>query len=159
MDLLFSIFLLLISVFGSISILWNLIIALKSYRWEEIEGVIYKSKKDSSFGWLGSNLVHTENANLKYRYRVNGKKYTNDRISAFGVLGISGNIPSQIIQKYPKGKRVKIYYNPEAPERSCLEPGIGITNPFTILILIMGITLLFFVFQEGISMFLKSING
>ena len=158
LDLLISICLLLVSTTVFIVILYKLILALKSYNWKETEGVVYKSQKLSGYGWIGSNFIRTANLSFKYRYRVNGKKYNSDVISVLTVLGINGMIPAQVLKKYPKGKSVKVYYCPEASEKSCLEPGIGLTNPFTILILIMGITLLFFTFQAGLNMFLANIK-
>ena len=103
--------------------------------------------------------MYTGETKLKYRYRVNSKKYHSDVISAFSVLGISGTIPSQLLKKYPKGKSVKVYYSPKTPEKACLEPGIGVTNPFVILTLIMGLPLLYFSFQAGLNMFLDNIKG
>ena len=158
-DLLISICLLFVCIIFAIAILYKLVIALKSYKWEKTVGIICKSKKNSSFGWIGSGLVYTDEANLKYRYRVNGKKYRSGVISPFCVFGINGMIPSHVLKKYPKGKSVKVYYSPHSPENSCLEPGIGLKNPFTILSLIMGLTLLAFTFQASLNMFLANING
>lgn len=157
-DLLISICLLLVSTTVFIAILYKLILALKSYSWKETKGIVYKSQKLSDYGWIGSNFIRTANLSFKYRYRVNGKKYNSDVISVFTVLGIDGNVPSKVLKKYPKGKSVKVYYCPETPGKSCLEPGIGIKNSFTILILIMGITLLFLTFQAGLNMFLANIK-
>lgn len=159
-NLLLSICLLLVCFILLIAILRKLLLALKSYKWKKTDGVICKSKIIKGVGAIESNLIYTENINFKYRYAVNGKKYHNDTISVLCILGISGIIPSRILKKYPKGKSVKVYYSPKTPEKACLEPGIGITytSPFLILILIMGLTLLFFTFHAALNMFLDRIK-
>lgn len=51
-----------------------------------------------------------------------------------GGIGISS--PHEYVYKYPKGKQIKVYYDPKDPKQSVLEPGV---NRVITLILLTGI--------------------
>ena len=65
---------------------------------------------------------------IKYEYTVNGRGHTGDRIligpdPMGGGMGIPS--PGELIRRYPEGKAVRVFYDPDDPIRSVLEPGIG----------------------------------
>ncbi len=76
---------------------------------------------------------------VKYSYKVEGQNYISSRIT-FGDYGT--NTPghgASIVANYPEGKRVRVYYNPDAPMHSVLERRTGVGNIIPILV---GILLL-----------------
>ncbi len=90
---------------------------------------------------LSSDLVHTNEggegvprykSNVSYGYEVAGAQY---RGSESYVNGLA----KEMFRKYPNGRKVMIYYNPENVSQSRLEPGL-IDN--TILMSIAGIGML-----------------
>lgn len=63
-------------------------------------------------------------AKIHYSYSVNSQDYEGQRVS-FG--GVSTNNPKdaqRVLKRYPRGKEVKVYYHPQNPKDSLLEPGI-----------------------------------
>ena len=96
---------------------------LKSRRtqnWPAVEGVITKSGTRSQYGPNDSGAPTTI-ADVRYQYTVNGMTYRNDTIShaQYGT-----NKPSHAVKearKYPAGRKVMVYYNPEDPHDAVLE--------------------------------------
>ena len=75
-------------------------------------------------------------AKVRYSYSVDGTPYTGGKVS-FSQYGGRQEHSRQIVQQYPVGKAVDVYYDPEKPETAVLEPGV--TNSSY---LILGIGLL-----------------
>ena len=61
---------------------------------------------------------------IVYQYQVDGQKYESTRISFFSS---SGNA-SQMVSRYPKGKTVRVYYNPDKFKQAVLVPGNSSLN-------------------------------
>lgn len=59
-----------------------------------------------------------------YHYQAEGKKYFSTRI-VFGVGESGGSMKwaQKIVNRYPVGKKVTVYYNPEDPQYGVLESG------------------------------------
>lgn len=56
---------------------------------------------------------------IRYRYTVREKVYTGSRFSFRGE-------PSQmVLARFTPGQVVRVYYDPSAPDRSVLEPGVN----------------------------------
>ena len=67
----------------------------------------------------------TYGADVQYEYMVDGVRYTGDRVH-FGQYSTSDRSYARgILKRYPKGKAVKVYHDPDRPDRSILEPGAG----------------------------------
>lgn len=63
-------------------------------------------------------------ADIEFQYVVNDRRLTADTVN-FGEYGTSNrNHAADIVAKYPVGKVVNVYYNPEEPETAVLEPGV-----------------------------------
>ncbi|MGH7615936.1 MAG: DUF3592 domain-containing protein [Gemmatimonadaceae bacterium] len=102
--------------------------ALLARRWPTVEGEIVDARMvHLSSGQAGSDLDRV----VTYRYHVAGRPYSNNRVS-FGlqptpatiipVHGTSASIDSPLTADYPRGKPVRVYYNPRRPEESVLHP-------------------------------------
>ncbi len=72
--------------------------------------------------------------NISYSYEVNGVKYTNSRVG-FGFKGSNNkDSVSEILNKYPVGKKVEVYFDNQKPNFSVLEPERNSRSDFYIVI-------------------------
>lgn len=94
--------------------------ARESSSWPSTSGVVIQSDVETSRGNKGT----TYQAEIMYDYEVDGSTYSSNRVG-YGDYGSSNPSPArQMVNRYPKGKSVTVYYQEEDPEQSCLEPGI-----------------------------------
>lgn len=64
----------------------------------------------------------TFRANIRYSYQVGGRKLTNDRICVGGQLQISmRGKAEEYCRRYPKGRSVRVHYDPRKATESVLE--------------------------------------
>lgn len=114
--------LLIIGVGGALTYFWGLPMAqnaLKSKSWPSVDGVITVS----NFSSHTSDNSTTYGADIAYDYTIEGIKYTGNK-ATFG--DYSSSDPSHargIVNRYPVGQIVKVYYDPVSPQTSVLEPG------------------------------------
>lgn len=102
-------------IFGSVLTLTGLKLihnARESLYCPETEGVITESFMD----W---DRHKKQYATIGYSFIVKGEKKIGFQISAKDT-----NISNEeLLTKYPVGKKVEVYYDPDNPENSLLEPG------------------------------------
>jgi energy-coupling factor transporter transmembrane protein EcfT len=95
----------------------------ESKDWPTVEGVIVKSEieQQTSTSGEGTNKKTTVNSypKIAYRYQVDGQDHKCTKISFFSA---SGNA-NQVVSRYPKGKTIRVYYNPAKPQQAVLVPG------------------------------------
>ncbi len=90
----------------------------KSVHWPRAAGVVREAwveedPFDNTYGFI-----------LRYEYDVDGTTYTGDTVD-FGDYGSSNPSHAQgIVDRYPEGKEVAVYYMPEKPDVCVLEPGL-----------------------------------
>ena len=62
---------------------------------------------------------------VRYKYSVSNRAFTGERI-CFGLDGMFAGykFAQRYTQRYPVGSPVAVYYDPEQPSQSVLEPGI-----------------------------------
>ena len=87
-----------------------------------VEGVVVKSAIEKSI------IDHRRgyDINVTYEYHVDGKKYLSDRICC----GESSNESSkEIVDTYPIGTKVTVYYRENNPRNSVIEPRLGRSGP------------------------------
>ena len=87
-----------------------------------VEGVIIKSAiEESNFDRRRGYTI-----DVTYEYYVNGNKYLSNRICC----GTSSNDSSEeIVEKYPVGSEITVYYREKKPNLSVIEPRIGRSAP------------------------------
>ena len=109
-----------LTIFLGIPMVMN---ALESKGWPSTDGVItvseFTTNRDNDDGSI------TYGASVAYDYKVNGTPYTGSTVH-FGQYGTSD--PSYgrgIVNRYPAGKQVRVYYDSGDPSTSVLEPGAG----------------------------------
>ncbi len=96
----------------------------ESENWPSTSGVIEASTVVQSREYDSSKKKSKTvyRANIDYTYQVDGKKFYGDKIS-FGGTTTDRKAAYKLTSKYPKNAQVSVYYSPDEPENSVLEPG------------------------------------
>lgn len=120
--------------------------AKASAEWPTEKGIINVSeviKHESTTGTgTKKRRTVTYNAKIHYKYSVKGKSYTSTNVT----FGQSTKGAGEIVNHYPIGKKVNVFYNPEDPKVAVLEPGVSMASylflGFGILFTLMGLIFL-----------------
>ena len=91
-------------------------------------------------------------AKILYAFSADGKYFTGDCVS-FG--DYSSNEPSyayRLVNRYPEGKEVRVYYMPDNPKVCVLEPGIQ-TRAY----IVPGLGLFLFVLGSLVAIFVRKV--
>ncbi|MBI9019329.1 MAG: DUF3592 domain-containing protein [Phycisphaerae bacterium] len=100
--------------------LFDIYHALESKNWPTVEGVILSSEMVSHSDDDGN----TYSGDIAFDYTVDNILYSSGRVR-FGEINTSNPaVVKEIISKYPVSKKVTVYYMPDDPFESVLEPGI-----------------------------------
>jgi len=136
----------------------NLNKGLESQNWNETEGVILTSEITSHQETNPDSEGHYEtetyyDVNIVYQYTVIGVNYSYHRISFSDFASTPNhNEAQQLVNKYPAGENVTVFYNPNNPSEAVLEPGITNTNNIFLIIgiilIIAGIVFLYFALRR-----------
>lgn len=106
--------------------------ARKTKTWPSVEGIIEESR-----------LTSEENDLLPYvefSYTVDGRSLR--RAQEFPKDLVPGEeFRKTFVEKYPRGARVPVYYDPTAPDRATLEPGF-ISGDWMVFAFGLGMTVL-----------------
>jgi hypothetical protein len=98
--------------------------ALAIQTWSSASGTIISSESRSFKSWdHRRNIERTlYSPGIVYSYTVAEREYTSDRYS-LGAEGGWGNpkFVEKMLERFPIGERVTVYYNPKAPAESVLE--------------------------------------
>ena len=104
--------------------------ALNAQRWPFVEGEIASTRlvrRES-----GDHTTSIDSEYVSYRYEVDDRPYRNDRVRFGPVIAPRSILPgtdpepnapyasAALAQRYPQGKRVRVYYNPRNPADSVL---------------------------------------
>ena len=95
--------------------------AVASGNWPATEGTIVRSRierRPTTMDDPAGNRGWKEIWALSYRYSVDGKNYSGDNFDFR-----AGSIDQDTIDRYPIGKQVQVYYDPDNPELAVLVPG------------------------------------
>lgn len=98
--------------------------ALLARRWPSVDGEIIDARLVHSGGGQSRDYV---DSTVRYQYHVAGQSYSSSRVR-FGRLAPTSWIPARdhpasaaaLAQRYPRGKEVRVRYNPRHPESSIL---------------------------------------
>ncbi len=150
-------------IVGALLILWGVSAALSATRtthWPTVSGRVIasrievKEQKTLSPSSKGASYYKQKRyyPKIEYPYSVQGKEFTGTKVKAL----FSGRISyltewqaQNVINKYPEGKNVLVFYDPNDPARACLEPGVPwkLVLPmslFGLLSMGVGIALIFY---------------
>ncbi len=104
----------------------NLSAAKESTQWPTAQGKIASSivTEDTSSSGRNRSSSVTYGAAVRYEFTVDSTKYSGNTVS-FGNYSSSDPSHAQgIVNAYPTGKTVTIYYKKSDPTQSVLEPGV-----------------------------------
>lgn len=136
----------LIIVFNTVG---SIMSANDSKTWTPVQATIVSSTIKES--WHKGNC--TEGANIEYKYSVSDELIVGNLIRFGGVTSAFGDNVSKYLRKYKKGNKAVVYYNPDNPEESVLEPGIHTSMWYPCIFGICLIGLGFWLVLVGVKMF------
>ena len=126
----------------------SLIRAHESMHWPTTPRVI----QNSSVEYRSGNKGGAYHAHILYNYNLNGTAFSGDRV-AYGDYGSSDSSHAQeIVNHYPVGANVTVYYIQSIPEECLLEPGIKMQA-----LVIPGVGLFFFLAGVLMLVFLPGV--
>jgi len=115
---------------------------LQSKDWESTHGEIISSELETFRFDDESNKTYR--AGISFKYEVSGKQYLSNRAFFGDKLQLSFKGPAlKLLNKYPVGSRIAVFYNPKNIEESVLENGISF-NVMLLLCIGLVMTLLGF---------------
>ncbi len=105
--------------------------SIESKGWPTVPGVVLNSDieydpPDAS----SSSSKGTYTVKIEYRYIVNEEMYIGKRPQFGMVSSQNQSRAAELVGRYPKGKTVQVYYDPDKASRSVLEPGFRIGTLF-----------------------------
>ena len=118
MSNLYSIIIGLFALSGLLLSIWswrNISKAKKSTKWPKVEGRITSATSSSE--------TEDMKPQVEYCYTVNAQNYTGTLSLPSGDVHLS-DYAKVHAEKYPIDSSVTVYYDPESPENSTLEPGV-----------------------------------
>jgi hypothetical protein len=136
-----------------------------SERWTPASGRILSSEVTSHRS-LDSNGTHSTiyEPAIQYEYMVNGQRLQSTHVRFGMAYGTSWTKPAQdLVDKYPQGTLVQVFYNPANPGEAVLEHSTGGSNRLMtcVVIFILGMLVLvggsIFVMQGFTSQIMKLI--
>jgi len=123
--------------------------AKASVNWPKVEGTITESDMKTRQEMKNNEQRDMYEALIEFAYKVGEKEYKSRNVE-FGGGGESSSRSSikEVVDRYPMGKKVDVFYNPEKPDEAVLVPGVSLTS-YTpvgagVLIAITGLVLLWF---------------
>jgi hypothetical protein len=129
---------------------WNLFRGLRCKNWPTAEGVVDRAEMKSHSGNKGGV---TYSADITYHYNVAGGYHTGTRL-AFGAMSSSSSYAQGILDRYPVGAKVPVYYSPDDPELAVLETGIhgGVWIEFGVgTVFILAGTMFLQIFRKAVA--------
>ncbi len=95
----------------------------ESRGWPTITGKIVSSEIHS-YRQLGLKRSFMYEAKIKYHYFYNGELYTANRVSYGYDPSNIRQFAQETVDKYHPNQKVIVYYDPQNPKESVLEPGV-----------------------------------
>ena len=87
--------------------------------WLPVKGIVKQSFVDEDTDGDGDT---TYKAKLEYEYEYQGMRFLNDRIAPLQVWSSFRWTAANLTRKYPRGRELIVYVNPQNPGKAVLEP-------------------------------------
>ena len=123
---------------AGLAMLWHassfLFDATSSSKWPQIEGRIVRAEIDSQSEFTKGSDPRTRYwPEVEYEYQVADQNYRSDNIRLDGMrsgfhIGDGKKEAEEVLARYPLGATVRVYYDPDDPQRATLEAGASATN-------------------------------
>lgn len=111
-----------------------------SIHFEQTTGTVITSKMNYHVGVKGASGYRFI---IEYEFKIHGIKHTSDKVN-FGSKSFRRKKKAEkIIEKYPVGKEVVVYYETGNPDLAILEPQNNSNSEFFIVLAVLGSFILF----------------
>lgn len=116
-------------------LLWQLIKGMRAKNWPTVQGKVVNSRVTTSVSRdSDGDLSTTYGAEIDYRYEVDGYEYSGDRRSFADYSSSNKRRAEKIVARFASGADVPVYYSPDDPQKSVLEPGINLVSVLFLLL-------------------------
>ena len=145
----FQIIFLAIGIVMTVISIRQYLIALETYDWPFVTGKITEAKikryvtTDNPESDISRQTYEASYIpKIIYNYQVNGQEYTNNKIQYTSHSKDTKQEAKAVLDMFPDKNSVRIYYDPEKPEKSVLLQG-GNNNLWIIGVIFIGLGLVF----------------
>ncbi len=98
-------------------------LARESRSWPSTDGTIKRSGLKVRTGGSSTGPSYDYDADIVYQFAVDGQTRRGNEVT-FGVHGSTASSVQTLLNRYPTGKTVNVYYRASAPDSCILEPGL-----------------------------------
>ncbi|MFX1377428.1 MAG: DUF3592 domain-containing protein [Promethearchaeota archaeon] len=146
----FSIIFFAIGILIFILIIRYIVITTRCSKWPVVTGEVIQSQMKPKYKKLAefADTFHTPAAiyqpDITYTYEIDGEKYSNNTLRPTG-RNVYKEKPlvQRVLNIFPEGRKVYIFYDPQNPQKSVLDPWIrfspvAITVPTALIFLGLG---------------------
>lgn len=110
----------------------------KSRNWPIAEGTVLDSSMEAHQSRDEDGDIRTTyGVTIQFKYLVDGQEFQGNRRTFSNVRTSSARRTEKILERYPPGGSVSVYYDPDDPPSSVLEPGVGSVT-YVLLIVVIG---------------------
>jgi len=136
----------------------------KSKNWLSTNGKIISSDLDAQISTDDDGYQTTTYlAKVFFTYEVNGNSYESDRVNFdYGMRTSNVRKPQSVVEQYPTGSDVTVYYDPENPHQSVLEKRVnGTFTTILVSAVFIAIGVVLAVTSLGVNppLFIKNLLG
>jgi hypothetical protein len=121
--------------------------AIMTKSWPSTGGTVISSDIKRGTSSKGSPKYSLD---INYTYKIGNEEFQSNRYSSTNARGTS-QWAREEITRYPANSAVKVYYNPENPKESVLEPGLHSDDYWMTLISSIGFVLVLLAFIKQIK--------
>jgi hypothetical protein len=122
----------LVALLGAVGLFFSgrdMLRGRSSASWPTTQGeVVYSTLEQSTSTDSDGDTSVTYGAKIVYNYQVSGQQLTGDRRAFSETRTSSARRAQEIANRYQVGSMVTVYYDPNNPQVSVLEPGTGLTG-------------------------------
>lgn len=116
----------------------SVILGVQTQDWPSSDGLIYQAEVSYTASHPSDKSQKFFQSHVEYRYRIDRRSHSGSRIYLTDLPYLSAQDAQMLMEKYPTGTPVKVYYDASDPSQAVLQTG----NPPT-LWLLLGTSLLF----------------
>jgi hypothetical protein len=95
----------------------GIVLARASTDWPQTVGRVVSSTLEHDYEGMAYPRI-------LYEFDLKGTRYQGDRVHYGGYRSRDDPYALRVVEQYPEGREVTVYYMPDDPEQSLLEPGI-----------------------------------
>ena len=136
-----------------------MVITARCSKWPVVIGEIVSSKMKPKFKKLAefAEVTHTVASiyrpEITYAYEIDGEKYNNNIVRPVGRnVYKQSSLVQRVLNMFPEGSNVYVFYNPLEPHKSVLDPWIrfspvAVTIPAALIFLGLGFSFTGYIFM------------